>query len=243
MRKSLFGGQATGPKIKHRVLVPKLQPLMTLDPREAHHLQVLRLGIGDPVRVFDGAGAEATAEIVQLEEGRAVLKMGEALAGAAETPFPLTLAIALLKGDKLADVVRAATELGVCDIKLLVSTHADVREIGEQKLLRLRRVAEEAAKQSRRTVIPSILAPIPLASLEWQGQLFVAQPNSTQLLASAFAWSSPNTILTGPEGGLSDAEVIGLVKRGATAISLGPRILRAETAPVALLGAIAAFGL
>lgn len=225
-----------------RIRVAALTPRMDLGPREARHLHVLRLRVGDVLRVFDGQGAEAEAQIAQLEAGRAVLTLGEAVSGAAETPFPLTLAVALLKGDKLSDVVRAATELGVARVQLLVTARADAREIGAQKLLRLQRVAEEASKQSRRAVVPQVLAPLPLAEFAWEGQLFVAQPGSAARLMPLLDWAAPVTVLTGPEGGLTGAEVDGLLARGAHAVTLGPRVLRAETAPVALLGAIAAFG-
>lgn len=226
----------------HRVRVNALTPEMTLGPREARHLHVLRLREGDALRVFDGEGAEAQATLSVLEDSRAVLTLGERLTGTAETPQPVTLAVALLKGDKLADVVRAATELGAARIQLLVTRHADAREIGVQKLQRLRRIAEEASKQSRRAVTPEVLAPVPLEELPWQGTLFVAQPGSTARLTEHLRWGAPVTVLTGPEGGLADAEVAALVSRGAVAVTLGPRILRAETAPVALLGAIVATG-
>lgn len=227
---------------RHRVRVEALRSQMELGPAETRHLHVLRLRPGDAVRVFDGQGAEAQATVLELDDSRAVLELGEDVTGAAETPFPLTLAVALLKGDKLAEVVRAATELGVARIQLLVTARADAREIGEQKLTRLRRVAQEASKQSRRAVVPEVLSPIALPGLSWTGQLFVAQPGSTARLAELLDWSAPVTVLTGPEGGLSDAEVRGLSERGAQAVTLGPRILRAETAPIALLGAIAAYG-
>lgn len=226
----------------HRVRVDALAPEMTLGPREARHLHVLRLREGDEVRVFDGRGEEAGATVTLLDDLRAVLTLGERLAGTAETPQPVTLAVALLKGDKLADVVRAATELGAARVQLLVTRHADAREIGAQKLLRLRRVAEEASKQSRRAVTPEVLAPVHLTELTWEGQLFVAQPGSTDRLTDRLRWDTPVTVLTGPEGGLADAEVTELIGRGAVAVTLGPRILRAETAPVALLGAIVATG-
>lgn len=225
-----------------RIRVSALTPRMDLGPREARHLHVLRLKVGDVLRVFDGQGAEAAAQIAQLEAGRAVLTLGEAVSGAAETPFPLTLAVALLKGDKLSDVVRAATELGVARVQLLVTARADAREIGAQKLQRLARVAEEASKQSRRAVVPQVLAPIPLTDFAWEGQLFVAQPGSQGRIMPLLDWAAPVGVLTGPEGGLTSAEVGGLMERGAHAVTLGPRVLRAETAPVALLGAIAAFG-
>lgn len=226
----------------HRVRVDALAPEMTLGPREARHLHVLRLRAGDPVRVFDGRGMEAQATVGALDEGRAVLILGDSLAGAAETPQPVTLAAPLLKGDKLADVVRAATELGASRVQLVITRHGDAREIGEQKLQRLRRVAEEASKQSRRAVTPGVLAPVPLAELRWEGRLFVAQPGSAARLTDHLTWDAPVTLLTGPEGGLSDAEVAALEERGAVAVTLGPRILRAETAPVALLGALVATG-
>lgn len=228
---------------RHRVRVAALTPEMVLGPHEVRHLHVLRLTVGDALRVFDGRGAEATAEITALEADRAVLTLGDAVEGTAETPFPLTLATALLKGDKLADVVRAATELGVARVQLLITERADAREIGAQKLLRLQRIAGEASKQSRRAVTPMVLSPTPLAELTWTGQLFVAQPGSLGRIGELLAWSAPVTVLTGPEGGLTEREVGGLLERGAHAVTLGPRILRAETAPVALLGAIAAAGL
>ncbi|GAA5512061.1 ribosomal RNA small subunit methyltransferase E [Deinococcus carri] len=226
----------------HRVRVEALAPEMLLGPRETRHLHVLRLNPGDAVRVFDGQGAEAGATLTLLEEGRAVLTLGERLAGAAETPQPVTLAVALLKGDKLADVVRAATELGAARVQLLVTRHADAREIGAQKLQRLRRVAEEASKQSRRAVTPEVLPPLPLAEFAWEGTLFVAQPGSVARLTDHLNWDAPVTVLTGPEGGLAEAEVAALTARGAVAVTLGPRILRAETAPLALLGALVATG-
>lgn len=205
-------------------------------------MQVLRLGVGDCVQVFDGQGHEATATITHLEPQRALLQLGEVVEAVAETPQPVTLAIALLKGDKLSDVVRAATELGVAQIQLLVTEHADAREIGAQKLQRLGRVAQEASKQSRRSVTPAVLAPIPLAQLHWSGQLYLAHPGTSARLLQHLGWDSPVTLLTGPEGGLSDKEVSLLTEKGAVAVSLGPRILRAETAPLALLGAIVATG-
>ncbi|WP_261664618.1 16S rRNA (uracil(1498)-N(3))-methyltransferase [Deinococcus sp. Marseille-Q6407] len=225
-----------------RVRVPELAAEMTLSGSEAHHLSVMRLGAGDPLLVFDGRGREARAELLTLDSLRATLRLVEEMPGTPETPQPVTLAVALLKGDKLADVVRAATELGVASIQLLVTAHADVRDIGANKLARLNRIAAEASKQSRRAVTPAVLPPIPLPALSWEGQAYVAHPYVHDLLADQLHWESPVTLLTGPEGGFSEAEMEALLARGARGVVLGPRILRAETAPVALLGAIAATG-
>ena len=226
----------------HRVKVSALVRVMPLSIGESQHLRVLRLGIGTEVRVFDGQGGEASATLVRLDEGGAMLELGEAVVNDRETPQPVTLAVALLKGDKLSDVVRAGTELGVTTFQLLQTRHADVPEIGEQKLVRLRRIAAEASKQSRRAVTPEVLAPVPLARLTLDGQGFLAHPGSPARLTETLDWHAPVTLVSGPEGGFSDAEVAALTASGFTAITLGPRILRAETAPLALLGAIAASG-
>ncbi|MFD1730633.1 RsmE family RNA methyltransferase [Deinococcus malanensis] len=138
-------------------------------------------------------------------------------------------------------MVRAATELGVARVQLLVTRRADAREIGAQKLTRLNRIAEEASKQSRRAVTPAVLPggfdgfPVGRPALRGPARLQPASDRSPGL-------GGASTVLTGPEGGLTDEEVTQLTTRGASAVTLGPRILRAETAPVALLGAIAALG-
>ena len=226
----------------HRVKVNALARVMPLDAQEAQHLRVLRLRPGVQVRVFDGQGGEASATLIRLDEGGAMLELGEAVANDRETPQPITLAVALLKGDKLSDVVRAATELGVTTVQLLQTRHADVQDIGDQKLIRLRRIAAEASKQSRRAVTPEVLAPIGLARLTLSGQGFLAHPGSAARLTDTLHWETPITLVSGPEGGFADAEVAALTALGFTAITLGPRILRAETAPLALLGALAATG-
>lgn len=225
-----------------RVRVPELAPEMHLSGLEAHHLSVMRLKVGDPLLIFDGKGREACAEITALDGLRVGLRLLEERDGTPEMPQPVTLAVALLKGDKLADVVRAATELGVARIQLLVTQHADVRDIGGNKLARLSRIAGEASKQSRRAVTPEVLPPVPLANLAWEGQAYVAHPYAHGILTEYLHWDSPVTLLTGPEGGFSEAEMERLLTRGARGVMLGPRILRAETAPVALLGAVVATG-
>lgn len=236
-------GQERAALSVHRVRVAALGRIMPLTPAESQHLRVLRLQPGAQLRVFDGQGAEAYATVIRLDEGGAMLELGEAIDNDRETPQPVTLAVALLKGDKLSDVVRAATELGVASIQLLQTRHADVPEIGEQKLTRLRRIAAEASKQSRRSVIPEVLAPMPIAQLRLQGQGFLAHPGSAARLLDTLHWDSPITLASGPEGGFSEAEVSALMASGFVTVTLGPRILRAETAPLALLGAIAASGI
>lgn len=226
----------------HRVRVSDLQDRLALPPSELRHLQVLRLRPGDRVRVFDGRGGEAEATIERLDEGGALLALGEPVTPSPETPRPVTLAVALLKGDKLADVVRAATELGAARVQLLTTRFVDVPDIGAAKLDRLRRVATEASKQSRRAVVPEVLAPVKLSDLPATTQGFVAHPGAPTRLTDLLDWSAPVTLVSGPEGGFAEEEIALLTSRGYRTVTLGGRILRAETAPLALLSAIAATG-
>jgi 16S rRNA (uracil1498-N3)-methyltransferase len=223
----------------HRAHHPTLEPQLTLSALESEHLRVLRARIGDAVTVFDGAGRESDAKIVTLEPF-VTLHLLEIRAVNLEPPQPVTLAIALLKGDKLAEVVRGATELGVSTIQLLVTHHADAKDIGAQKLERLRRIALEASKQCGRSVVPSVLEPVKLRDLELAGVGIVAHPRSSRLPREVVLWDAPVSIATGPEGGFSSVEIEGLEARGFRTVTLGKRILRAETAPIALLGALVA---
>ena len=201
---------------------------------------MLRPSVGDRVTVFDGVGLEADAVIAALDEISVTLEVGEPRVVSLEPPQPVTLAVALLKGDKLSEVVRACTELGVARFQLLVTEFADVREIGTQKLERLRRVALEASKQCRRSVVPEILEPIRISGLPDVACGLVAHPRSGAQARAVVAWNAPVWVATGPEGGFSGAEIALLEGKGFTAVGLGPRILRAETAPVALVASITA---
>ena len=224
----------------HRAFTKKLEPVVKLTGNEASHLRVLRANVGDLVTLFDGAGLEAEATITALEVFSVLLEVGETRMVNLEPPQPMTLAIALLKGDKLSEVVRAATELGVSRFQLLITEHSDVKDIGAQKLERLQRVALEASKQCRRAVTPVVIAPIKLKALEPVQCGLVAHPGSSLKPREALNWDAPVTIATGSEGGFSSLEVEFLERNGFVSVGLGPRILRAETAPIAILGALTA---
>jgi 16S rRNA (uracil1498-N3)-methyltransferase len=223
----------------HRAHHTPLEATVTLSAEESEHLRVLRANVGDAVTVFDGAGLEALGKILSLED-QVTLELEPPAAVSLEPPQPVTLAVALLKGDKLAEVVRGATELGVARVQLLITDHADARDIGAQKLERLRRIALEAAKQCGRGVVPEVLEPIKPRDLELDGVGLVAHPRSSRLPRDAVHWNVPVTLATGPEGGFSRLEITILEQMGFVTVTLGQRILRAETAPIALLGAIIA---
>jgi 16S rRNA (uracil1498-N3)-methyltransferase len=225
----------------HRALVPHLSPEIELRGREAHHLlEVLRARPGDVVTVFDGKGLEGRAVVERVEEGFLWLRLEQSWEASREVGVALELYVALLKGDALAEVVRAATELGVTRIVPVVSVHSVAKEMGAHKLERLRRIAVEAAKQSGRTVVPVVAEPIPLKQIPQVEQGFVAHVGAELRVRDVLEPGKPISLATGPEGGFSPQEVEFLTRRGFRPVTLGRRILRAETAPLALLALVTA---
>lgn len=225
----------------HRAFSPVIQEQVELFGPEAKHLlEVLRARPGDKLTLFDGKGTEATAIIEAVASGHLWLKVVEKRQASREPPVPVELYVALLKGDKLSEVVRAATELGVSKIILIITVHSVAKEMGESKLQRLRRVAVEAAKQSERSLVPLVAGPIPISEVPGVKQGLVAHPGTSRLVQEILAPGYPVSLATGPEGGFSDAEVLLLEAKGFTRVSLGPRILRAETAAISLVSLVTA---
>lgn len=224
------------------MLVPELRSgRRALRGPEAHHLRdVLRAREGTEVEAFDGRGHEAYARIVSVDAHSVVLAIDTPRASTVEPPVALTLAVALLKGDKLSEVVRRGTELGVARFRLFASRRTDAGAPSAAKLQRFRRVAEEAARQSRRALVPEVAEPVELDELDLGARALVAVPAAGGRLRDVLGEprTAALTCVTGPEGGLEPAEVEALVARGVEAVRLGPRVLRAETAPVAMAAAI-----
>ncbi|WP_022798287.1 16S rRNA (uracil(1498)-N(3))-methyltransferase [Thermus islandicus] len=216
----------------HRAYSPGLTGVLPL--AEGRHLvEVLRARVGDRFTVFD-AQREALAEVVDL--GPPVrYRILEERRPEREVGVEVVLYMALLKGDKLAEVVRMATELGATRIQPLITRHSVPKEMGEGKLRRLRAIALEAAKQSGRVVVPEVLPPIPLEAVPGVAQGLVAHVGARARVREVLDPGRPLALAVGPEGGFAEEEVALLEGRGFTPVSLGRRILRAETAALALL--------
>lgn len=252
----------------HRVLVAELRAgdVEVIGP-EAHHLiNVLRVKPGASVEAFDGAGSVAAGSVARVNRHTLTLQLEEPRVAGTEARLRVTVGVALLKSDKLTDVVRQCTELGAAHFQLLVTQHADVASLSPSRLQRLRRVAEEAARQSGRATVPVVSDPVALSDFVWEGAALVAHPYTDLSLAEVWpvgagaaaastaavgaaatsaaagaaltSTAAAVTVITGPEGGFSAAEVAQLEERGAVGVRFGPRILRAETAPVALVSAL-----
>jgi 16S rRNA (uracil1498-N3)-methyltransferase len=204
-----------------------------------HHLaRVLRVRPGAEVVAFDGRGSEAPGRVVEVDGDGVWLELGEPTSATTEPVGALTLAPALLKGDKLADVVRMGTELGVVAFRPVLARRCDVRELSPARLVRLRRVASEAARQAGRAVVPSVHEAVAVGDLTWDVAAVVADldaPSSWRAVAGV--GGDRLTAITGPEGGWAPEETAALEARGAIRVRLGRRVLRAETAPVAMAAA------
>ncbi len=204
------------------------------------HARVLRLGVGDPLVLFDGSGREADARITALDP---VLRCSVEPARDVASDLPrLTLCQCVPKGSKLDAIVRATTEVGVSSIHLAISTRCVARPSAKasDKLRRLRRIATEAARQSGRATVPEVLAPASLFEVAARApqtvRRLVAAPGGRAIGdPGADAW-----LVVGPEGGLSEAEIVHLEELGFERVSLGPTILRTETAAVVGCALVAA---
>lgn len=221
----------------HRAYSPGLTGVLPLE--EGRHLvEVLRAGVGDRFTVFDES-REALAEVVDL--GPPVrYRILEERRPEREVGVEVVLYVALLKGDKLSEVVRAATELGATRIQPLITRHSVPKEMGEGKLRRLKAIAKEAAKQSGRLRVPEVLPPIPLKAVPEVEQGLVAHVGARALVREVLDLNRNLSLAVGPEGGFAEEEVALLKERGFAPVSLGRRILRAETAATALLAIVTA---
>lgn len=195
----------------------------TLSADDAHHLfRVLRLRDGEPVTVSDGRGSWRPSVVA----GAVLVVNGDVVTE--PTDAPLTIAAAIPKGDRAEWMVQKLTELGVSEILFINCARSSVRWKGDragQQLTRLTRVAREAAMQSRRVWLPQLRGPVEFADAAALAGATVADPDGETAIS---ATAQPTTILIGPEGGFSDSERQ-LCRR---MVSLGPHILRVETAAI-----------
>ena len=217
--------------------------VVELPHHEAQHLiRVLRLKVGAPVRVFDGRGTEFDAVVAAVSKDGARVRIGPSRDAVPEARAAVTLAQAVLKGDKMDDVVRDAVMMGAAAIQPLVTTRSEVTLVSlerSHRRERWQRIAVASAKQCGRAVVPAILEPRAfdvvagsLAELTppGPGLMFVEPSASAEALSLGDLEATPPreaTVLIGPEGGWTAEEI----ERGATAcrlVTLGSRTLRAD---------------
>lgn len=212
---------------------------------EAHHLlHVMRARAGSEVTVFDGSGYEYRCIVREAGRREALLEVVARREVHREPPVDLHVAVALPKGERQAWLVEKLSELGAVRLIPIQTAHGVVLP-GPQTVARLRRVAVQSAKQCGRTRLLEIATPQPwqvaASSLPARAIGMIAHPTSSQPAAELLAerpLPAQAYVAVGPEGGWSDRELAMATQFGWHRICLGPRILRVETAAVALAALI-----
>ena len=222
---------------------------VTFNPAQARQLSaVLRLRAGDPVAVFDGAGHQWTARLTLVTPRRATARLLDEEAPDPPVRLRLTLAQVVPRGAAMDLIVAKATELGVARIIPLEAAHSVRRGTPPGQRARWRRIIAEATEQCGRRIAPELTEACSL------GDLLLRHPDDDPLVACdrgagslplaelcpALATASAATVVVGGEGGLSAEEVERVRGRGGRLVSLGPRLLRAETAALAALAVLQA---
>jgi 16S rRNA (uracil1498-N3)-methyltransferase len=207
---------------------------------QAHYLgTVMRRGRGDAVRMFNGRDGEFGAQIEAIRRDRATLLVGHCLRAQAPEP-DLWLVFALLKRDATDLVVQKATELGAAALLPVITERTNAHRVNEA---RLATIAIEASEQCERLTVPRLHAPRALVEIlrDWEPgrRLYAAAERS--VAPAIVPAHGPAALLVGPEGGFTAAELDAMQSHPfVTIVSLGPRILRAETACIAGLALLQA---
>ena len=213
-----------------------------------HLRQSLRLQPGEILTVTDDRGRRHRTEIIEVTSRVLTGRIVETIAAPVSTSPSIVLAQALLKGEKMDWVIQKATELGVERIVPLAASHSVIRlrdDRIDHQLARWQRIALEAAQQSERWSVPVISQPAAVRELlDWskpaQGKLVLAERSQGASLTAVPLPGIGNEIwlLVGPEGGWEDEELGQVLQHGYIAITLGSRILRAETAAIATISVL-----
>jgi len=245
----VFHGPAKVILMSHRFFVGQAiqSDQVELDGPEAHHLlHVLRASIGQQVTLLDGSGFEFLARITAHDRRRAQLEVVERVQADRELAWELVVGVALPKGDRQRWLVEKAVELGTTRMVPLV-TERGVNRPSSSALARLRRTVVEASKQCGRNVLMDFDAAQPLQNFlndaPKSGLRIVAHPSGPAAPSSGLQLpvrppGEPIFIAIGPEGGFTDTEWQQACESGWQSVDLGPRILRIETAALALVAAL-----
>ncbi|MEO1596153.1 MAG: 16S rRNA (uracil(1498)-N(3))-methyltransferase [Pseudomonadota bacterium] len=220
---------------------------LKLDGAAAHYLgRVLRARVGTPVQVFNGDGREYQAAIAQISRETVALSVGAAVPAAPEPRVAITLLQALSRNEKMDLAIQKAVELGVHSIRP-VAVERSVMRLDDTRTARRtehwQQVAVHAAQQCGRAVVPEVHAPATLGEALDAGADIgfgvVADPEAAQSLGDFLDAAEERVdaacVLVGPEGGLTDAEIALATAAGLHAVRAGPRVLRTETAALALV--------
>ncbi|WP_298611545.1 16S rRNA (uracil(1498)-N(3))-methyltransferase [uncultured Thiothrix sp.] len=207
-----------------------------------HAIQVLRLQVGESLILFNGEGGEFLAELTEINKRSATALLQSFDPAERESSLELTLVQALVKPDKMDFALQKAVELGISAFQPLITQRSVVRtdkEKIEKKLQHWQAVAISACEQSGRTKLPTIHAPQTLdqylSQLKDNANYLILAPGSSKDLSQVTVKTNKLAVLIGPEGGFTDFEVSACLAAHIQGITLGERILRAETASTSVI--------
>ena len=234
----------------HRFFIPQLyNEEMTITGVDAKHIgKVLRMQPGDKLQIVSDDGVSALAEVASITESTVTVHCLEKLAESHEPAVKITLAQGLAKGEKMDFIIQKAVELGAYSIVPVAMEHSVVRLDGskaDKKVERWQKIAEAAAKQSKRDIIPQVqdvqTVKEMLANNDCKTKIIAYECEDRMSLKTALREAGQMEdllLITGPEGGISEGELAKAREAGAVPVSLGRRILRAETAGLVAMSAI-----
>ena len=215
-----------------------------LDEDNGHYLRtVLRLKKDTDIILFNGNGGEYLGSISEVSRKAVLIDIKQWIERSVESPLIITLGLGISRGDRMDFTVQKAVELGVNHITPLLTEHCVVQLKGEkrpQRLLHWQKIAQHAAEQSGRTLVPPLMDIHHLQHWvgQQQGLKVFLDPYATTSLAELSPINGQVTLLTGPEGGFADQERELAKAAGFIPVSMGKRILRTETASLAALAAV-----
>lgn len=210
-----------------------------------HIYKVLRLNTGDIILVCDGFGRDYTSKIVEINKKEVICEIIDVFNNLSEPPVRITLFQGLPKAQKMELIIQKGVEIGICKFQPVITGRVVVKTEGKDisnKLERWRRISEEAAKQSNRGIIPEILEPITFeGAIEKLKKMDLAiipyekeESNGIKGILKNNLNAKNIGIFIGPEGGFDESEIDNCIKNNGIPVTLGPRILRTETAGIAV---------
>ncbi len=217
---------------------------------DAYHIaRALRMAVGDEIEVSDCSGVDYICELTYIRDGECRAKIISAATSGSESPLEITLYMAYPKGDKLEWVVQKATELGVSHIVPFESERVIKRppkDKMDKTVTRLTKIAHEAAKQSGRSILPTVAPVLSFSDMcdelsDYDLAIFCYEAEDSVSLRSILNKNKSArrvAAIVGCEGGFAVGEAEKIIKNGGISVGLGPRILRCETAPEYVLAAL-----
>ena len=230
----------------HRFYTPQtlgVNNKIALDKEVAHHcIQVLRYQVGNPLVLFNGDGQDYQAVIEKIEGKKATVHIASSCTPDNESPLRIHLYQSLAKGDKMDFIVQKSVELGVAEITPIITQRSNVKldqKRMNKKLEHWQKVAISACEQSGRATIPAINPVVQigeLPALVAENAIYLEPKASVKI--SQLELDGSLSLFIGPEGGFSDQDLSQLEQLGTKGISLGPRILRTETAGLSAIAIV-----